>query len=835
VKLAPQTKVPLRTVLEKSPEQAGATFLPRGDVLVVVSQRRWVTPRCRWPWCKGEKAVAKGDALSVHCLEGSGPIPPIRATTMFRRPLELGMLQVVALSFLLIGCGTKKQLLPEDGPPAQPIAVALEAEEQPLAVSPDGQTLATLTEKPAVRLRDLATGRELDAGDAGGWRPRYAVFSADGQRLAIVYMIGRTDRPAFNIQIWDVTPERKLGNARIVEPDLPCRPNNGFHAAFSPDGATLVAGTDREVIYLWETGTGRLIRRFQGGLAASFAPDGKTLIAVTHDGLVRRFDAATSLSLGPDESLPRSEFIYVTRVAFSPDCKRVAVGDRWNVLVKDVESNRALCRLSLPISATPLSFAPDSQTLAVAGKDGTHFFDTTTGKERAWVKCAGEWSKFVGDGKNIACFDTTSVILHETRAVFDRAEKAPEPNRTDPPGVSLTAELIARQDTYTLDLDGDTPEDFSTRMYFGSPFPDSPRVELELRLCNTGKELITLHNPADDPALHLVGAGALNYSLEYRQTGYTEHKPNVSLRPGEIHIIRLSSLGDDTPDRPFWLLPGDYSIAGSYMVGVAPAPPGSEQADDVRYATLRIPPIKVKVVPGKPPPARSANEAEEINRPPAPGTMTVANWEHVRMLLARPISLVRQDELPPWWLLKDVLDYFNDRYDLDIRIDEAAFKKIGKTAIGEQKHQLPALWRVRLLTVLHLLADQIDAKPEVQGDTVWIRPRNKTQSLADCMRPTPRSFKGQLAKPVTLADGIKAGTPLAEALDVCSDRIHVRLILDTRSFERAQFKDIEKRPVKLAPQTEVPLRTVLEKLLEQADATFLPRDDVLVVVPQERK
>ncbi len=52
--------------------------------------------------------------------------------------------------------------------------------------------------------------------------------------------------------------------------------------AFSPDGGTFIVESDRHVLHLWETATGRLTRAYQAPLtmrAVSFTPDGKGLLA----------------------------------------------------------------------------------------------------------------------------------------------------------------------------------------------------------------------------------------------------------------------------------------------------------------------------------------------------------------------------------------------------------------------------------------------------------------------------------------------------------------------------------------------------------------------------
>jgi WD40 repeat protein len=140
---------------------------------------------------------------------------------------------------------------------------------------------------------------------------------------------------------------------------------DAYHCAFSPDGKTLATATGSEVIYLWETTTGQLRRRFQGGVAAGFSADGQSLIAVTHDGLVRRFALPACKLIGPDETIPRTDFLYVSGVAFARDGERVVLHDDWTTVIKEVATGRILCRATLSDAILSVSLSPDGKTLAV--------------------------------------------------------------------------------------------------------------------------------------------------------------------------------------------------------------------------------------------------------------------------------------------------------------------------------------------------------------------------------------------------------------------------------------------------------------------------------------
>jgi hypothetical protein len=69
-------------------------------------------------------------------------------------------------------------------------------------------------------------------------------------------------------------------------------------------------------------------------------------------------------------------------------------------------------------------------------------------------------------------------------------QQAPEEkSKTDPPGVPLEARLIAKKDTYVLDLGGKTPEEF--RKLLKDSSAPAPAVVLELEFRNSGDKNLT--------------------------------------------------------------------------------------------------------------------------------------------------------------------------------------------------------------------------------------------------------------------------------------------------------------------------------------------------------
>lgn len=768
----------------------------------------------------------------------------------YRRAVLPILILIVGLTLLLFGYSPAERPLPitEKKQPARSIHLADEVIW--IAISPDHRTVAAIVAKPSrqsvLRLHDLASGTALSQDELVGEYPRCLKFSPDGSRLAVMDWVRSrpSNEPPFRIQIWNLNAERKLTPSRVLEPSFEHYGVFVFHLAFSPDGHTLAAGTRDEVIYLWDTATGKIKSQFQGGVTAGFSADGKTVFGVSHDGFIRRFDATTGRHLGPTEPVRRFDYVHVSQAAFSPDGRLAALGDEHSVLVKDVYTNQTICRADLPWGGRPLGFTADGKTLAVDGQRGIHFVDVISGRERTWAKREEGPSFLTGNGRFLALCKSEVVELSETSELLFRRHRSPPPAKTEPPGVSLEAELTAVQDTYTLDLEGNTRQDYLTRIHYGEP-PDAPTVDLLLTLRNTGRENITLKDPDDTPWLHLIGPGALNTWdwVSIVAGGGPQGPPPLILPPGKAHSVRVSRLGSSS-DTVFWLLPGEYSIAGRLHTAVSPVPKGSQAAYDESfgYITLRCAPVKIKVIElAGPPPPPPPGDASPISRPPAPGTVIVPMLNAAKLddsaylsknKLSKPVNL--EQGFAAGTPLNEIVAFFNDRYDLEIRFDSAAFKAAGKDKVGETKTGLGPQTQTALSVVLHLLLERIDAGLEIRKDGIWIVPLAQPKSLVERLDLADWTYRRHhLSKSIHVENSIPKGTTLEKALEVLGELSGLTIVLDVRAFERTGIKDIARQPVQLDDVGELPVNIVLDKLLRQVNAAFSARERAVIVFPRK--
>lgn len=240
-----------------------------------------------------------------------------------------------------------------------------------LAFSPDGSTVSTIvqwiaddySERRAVQLWRVADGallRQAEARQKGSWLTQ-AVFSPDGATLAAL-----TEDLA--VQLWDAaggallqTIEGHTGTVNDV--------------AFSPDGKTLATASEDATVRIWQVADGAPIRTLDGQADSvtrvTFSPDGSTLASEALHG-VKLWRLADGALLATLEPIAGTE----PGVAFSPDGQTVAT---WSYATAHLwrASDAALLRAlgGSPGWLQSLAFSPDGDTLvtltaALDGLDG---------------------------------------------------------------------------------------------------------------------------------------------------------------------------------------------------------------------------------------------------------------------------------------------------------------------------------------------------------------------------------------------------------------------------------------------------------------------------------
>jgi WD40 repeat protein len=298
------------------------------------------------------------------------------------------------------------------------------------AFSPDGKTLA-LADQEAVRLRDVATGRELLFCKE---RAFALAFGPDGKTLVtgcpgavrvwdvstgtercvlrghkgIVcsLMIAADSRTLVSVdqvgmlKLWDLNPSRESQVIRWTA-------TLAASVTFSPDGKLLASGGTDKSVHMWdaETGAPALSLRGHTGTVTSvaFRPDGKAIASASDDGTVKLWWVETAKEVatlvGHDGS--------VNGIAFSPVGTTLASGGAdHTVRVWDAHTGAALFVLEGHTGAvSALAFSPDGKALVSGGEDGLKLWDLAARKEQpAFQSDAGAVSAvaFSPDGQILA-------------------------------------------------------------------------------------------------------------------------------------------------------------------------------------------------------------------------------------------------------------------------------------------------------------------------------------------------------------------------------------------------------------------------------------------------
>lgn len=205
---------------------------------------------------------------------------------------------------------------------ADPEHIGLILKESALMLHPDGQTIVSKGKLP-FSLKEIESGEFIKTfPNMEEFRSGYFFrLSPNGEMIATGGFYGI-------LRLWSVSAGSEMFTLR-EKPGAPLRfdrRNDVTSLCFSPDTRILASGHANSLIYLWNTASGKFLKRLQGHcgtiMSLSFSPDGKFLLSGSRDHTLKLWDVRE----GREFDTLRQHIASVNGVAYSPDGTMFASG-----------------------------------------------------------------------------------------------------------------------------------------------------------------------------------------------------------------------------------------------------------------------------------------------------------------------------------------------------------------------------------------------------------------------------------------------------------------------------------------------------------------------------
>lgn len=225
-----------------------------------------------------------------------------------------------------------------------------------LAFLAGGEYLVAVGDGGALKVWNLATGKQLSAVEGrGGSTIGFAVDSG-GSRIAV--------RQAGQVSVRSLPEGRQTA---AIETDNFVNLSARQSLDLSPDGE-LLAFAPKEQLVVWDLGIGqeRFRVTFDGQVSAlSFVPGGKTLLAFSTDGEARLIN----LAYGDAKAFSVDGGVRLVRFSSAGNYLAFASAGRVRVAATDAP-DRVLLEYGHADNVTEMRFSEDGRLIASAGQDG---------------------------------------------------------------------------------------------------------------------------------------------------------------------------------------------------------------------------------------------------------------------------------------------------------------------------------------------------------------------------------------------------------------------------------------------------------------------------------
>jgi WD40 repeat protein len=274
-----------------------------------------------------------------------------------------------------------------------------------VAVSPDGTRVLTGSHGGMVRLWDAATGKPVRSTALKG------NFRSEEQIVAVGFAgkaARAVSRKRLKLEVWDADSGRRVHTLEgYTDGGLGFMGALGTPVVLSPDGTRVASGgnermsakdprrvQDNKTINVWDAGTGRIVRTFEGHarylLALAFSADGSRIASGDEEGTVKVWDLQTgalvrSFEPGSEGKQPRSPQMRanaVTALAFSPDGALLMAAGYGGAGMRlwDIPGGQLVRAWNGQPQVRALAFAPDGRHAVSGGASRTlQLWDAATG------------------------------------------------------------------------------------------------------------------------------------------------------------------------------------------------------------------------------------------------------------------------------------------------------------------------------------------------------------------------------------------------------------------------------------------------------------------------